>query len=81
MAMTNAERQRAYRARHLQDVEGMGERINTVVSVSAKRSLERLANRYGVTQREMIERAIADAEALLLASLKPAEQKAYYGNN
>jgi len=34
MAKSNAERQREYRARHLQDVEGTGERINTVVSLS-----------------------------------------------
>lgn len=38
---TNAEKQRVYRQRHLQD--GEGERLNMVISINAKRSLERLA--------------------------------------
>ena len=78
MAKTNAERQRAYRARHLHDIDGGGERINTVIKVSAKRSLERLTACYGVTQREMIERLIADAQTKVLRKLTPAQQERYY---
>lgn len=47
MAQSNAERQRAYRQRHLKDIEGGGERLNTVVSVSAKAQLARLAQYHG----------------------------------
>ena len=78
MAKSNAERQREYRARHLQNVEGTGERINTVVSLQAKRSLERLASCYGVTQRLILERVIAAAEKEVLAGLSAKKQSAYY---
>jgi hypothetical protein len=49
MVTSNASRQSAYRKRHLQDEEGHCERINQVVSLHAKRALERLAKCYGVT--------------------------------
>jgi hypothetical protein len=78
MAKSNAERQRAYRERHLKDAEGEGERINTVVSMSAKRSLERLASCYGVTQRAMLEQILAEAEDTVLSGLSSGEQSAYY---
>jgi len=78
MAKSNAERQRAYRERHLKDEAGNSERINTVVSLSAKRSLERLASCYGVTQRVMLERVIAEAENEVLAGLSAKMQTAYY---
>lgn len=59
---TNAERQRAYRQRHLQDVDGAGERLNMVVSVQAKAQLGRLASHHGISQRAMLERLLAEAE-------------------
>ncbi|MBK7520108.1 MAG: hypothetical protein IPJ33_19600 [Gammaproteobacteria bacterium] len=59
---TNAERQRAYRQRHLQDVDGSGERLNMVVSVQAKAQLGRLARHHGISQRAMLERLLAAAE-------------------
>ena len=62
MATSNAERQAAYRAKHLKSVDGQGERLNLVVGISAKRALERLASCYGVTQRAMIEKLLRDAE-------------------
>lgn len=56
MAKTNSERQAEYRSRRNQ---GEGERrINTWVSVPADLALERLAKRYGVTKRAMIERLV-----------------------
>jgi hypothetical protein len=78
MAKSNAERQREYRARHLQDAEGTGERINAVVSLSAKRSLERLASCYGVTQRAMLEQILAEAEDALLCQLSSGKQSKYF---
>ena len=59
---TNAERQRAYRQRPLQDVDGSGERLNMVVSVQAKAQLGRLARHHGISQRAMLERLLAAAE-------------------
>ena len=78
MAQSNAERQAAYRARHLKDVEGTGERISLLVNTTTKRALERLAVRYGVTQRAMMQTLIADAERALLDTLHPDEQASYY---
>jgi len=77
---SNAQRQRAYRERHLKDAGGKGERLNTVLNLSAKRSLERLASCYGVTQRAILERVIARAEDDLLATLDSGQQSQYYDN-
>jgi hypothetical protein len=77
MGMTAAERQRAYRQRRQEDAE----RLNLVVSVSAKRQLERLARHHGVTQRAMLERLLAEAEGAAVDSLKDsASQTRYYGS-
>jgi hypothetical protein len=59
---SNASRQAAYRNRHLRDEHGNLERINQVVSLHAKRALERLAKCYGVTQRGLLEKLLLDAE-------------------
>lgn len=77
---TNAERQAAYRAKHLKDVNGTGERLNIIIDTHAKRALERLAICYAVTQRVMIERLLQDAERLAVdASAKvPGGDAAYY---
>lgn len=59
MAASNAERQRQYRQRQK---AGYGERLNMAVNLNAKRGIERLARRYGVTQRAMLESLISDAD-------------------
>lgn len=64
MTTTNAQRQRAYRQRHLKDTGNdyeMLERINMMVSFSAKENLRRLAFHYGVTQRAVLEQIINEA--------------------
>jgi hypothetical protein len=78
MALTNAQRQAAYRVRHLKDTEGLGERLNMVVSVDAKNQLKRLASCYGVTQRQLIERLLADAQSQALNTLNGTQANAYY---
>ena len=78
MAKSNAERQRAYRERHLNSLDGEGERLNTIISLVSKRALERLAACYGVTQREALERAIDEAQNRLLSGLSSEQQTAYY---
>lgn len=77
-AQSNSERQAAYRQRHLHDVEGQGERINMVVTVQAKAQLERLARHYGVTQREVLARVLADAERKVVDRLNRGDERAYY---
>jgi hypothetical protein len=74
MRKSGAQRQAEYRQRHLKDETGTLERINLLVSIAAKRQLERLAYCYDVTQRAMLEKLLAEAEWATLAALSPAEQ-------
>ena len=67
MAKTAAERQAAYRSRR---DDGEGERrLDTRVSVSAHLALDRLAQRYTVTRREMLERMITELDEAILKTL------------
>ena len=75
---SNAERQAAYQQRHLRAVEGQGARINMVVTVQAKAQLERLARHYGVTQRELLARVLADVERKVVDGLGRGYERAYY---
>lgn len=76
--MTNAERQAAYRKRHLLDVDGQGERLNMVVPITTKAQLTRLTRHFGVTQRELMARVLAEAESKVVDGLGRAAEKAYY---
>ncbi|HEU4855302.1 MAG TPA: hypothetical protein VFS89_08465 [Nitrosospira sp.] len=78
MAKSNAERQAAYRTRHLKDEDGKGERLNLVIDLHAKRALERLATCYTVTQRAMLERILVEAERAALDSVPVSEHPGYY---
>jgi hypothetical protein len=69
MGKTNAERQAAYRARHLKSEDGRGERLSLVVYLHAKACLARLARHYGTSQRKVLERLLGDAELAVLESL------------
>lgn len=84
MAKTAAQRQAAYRAsRYKAGPNGNGERrLNTWVSTGTHLALERLAKRYGVTQREVLERLICAEDDGVLAGLKTdtPEWDAYFGN-
>ena len=84
MRKSNAERQRAYRDRHLtlaDESDELLERINQMVSLSAKTALKRLASYYGVTQRALLESAIAHAERALFDTLPGEQQNDYYDMN
>ena len=71
MAKAAAERQADYRARRVTADNGSGERrLNTWVSTAAHMALARIANRCGVTQREVLERCILAEDERLLASLE-----------
>jgi hypothetical protein len=71
MSKTSAERQAAYRAsRRTAGSDGNGERrLNTWVSTKTYLALRRLSKRYGVTQREIVERLICAEDDGVLASL------------
>ena len=78
MALTGAERQRRYRQKHLKDFDAQLERLQCVVSLHAKRALERLAVFYGLSQRDMLEQVINEAEQRLTAQLTGSEQDQFY---
>jgi hypothetical protein len=71
MAKTAAERQAAYRARRpFAGSDGNGEhRLNLWLSTRADSALERLARRYCVTKREIIERLVIAEDDRVLASI------------
>jgi hypothetical protein len=72
MAKTAAQRQAAYRKRRGVANHGDGEwRLNTWVSSTAHLALQRLACRFGVTMRDMLERLILNEDAAILARLEP----------
>ncbi len=77
-AQSNAERQAAYRRRHLHGVDRQGERINMVVTVQAKAQLERLARHFGETQREVLARVLADAERKVVDRLSRGDERTYF---
>lgn len=78
MAKTPAERQAAYRQKHLQDIEGNKSRLNLVIGHSAKLALTRLAKRYGVTQTELLERLILEEQTRALENMSAEESSDYY---
>jgi hypothetical protein len=81
VAKTAAERQREYRARRpFAGPDGNGERrINTWVSTGAVLALQRLARHHGVSQREMLERLIEDADERIRKRLRSdAEWDEYF---
>ncbi len=81
MRKSNAQRQHDYRERHLKhsgEKHEMLERINQMVSFSAKNSLKCLASYYGVTQRAMLEKIIAEADHELIKTLTGEQQNDYY---
>ncbi len=70
---TSAQRQAAYRQRHLQDTDGSGERLNMIVSVQAKAQLKRLARHAGITQRAMLEQLLEKAERRAVARMQDSD--------
>jgi hypothetical protein len=84
MSKTSAERQAAYRAsRRTAGSDGNGERrLNTWVSTETYLALRRLSKRYGVTQREVVERLVCAEDDLVLASLNidTPEWNAYFAS-
>lgn len=76
MAMSDAERQRAYRQR-LKD-KGTDHRLNLVISAPAKAGLERLASHYGEAKRATLERIITEHESAVADGLNAEQRRRYY---
>lgn len=71
---SNAERQKAYRQRH----QATTERVNTVISVTAKRKLERLARHQGISQKAILEALLEAAERETIEALSAEQERRYY---
>jgi hypothetical protein len=84
MPKTNAERQRDYRKnRPFAGPNRDGDmRINTWVSSATVFALDRLARRYGVTKRKMLEMLIeqADEKIRRTLDLDSPEWREYFGS-
>ena len=72
MTKTAAQRQADYRARRaLEGKDGNGERqLNTWLDTGAHLALSRLAKRYCVTKREMIERLLIEEDHRVLKTIE-----------
>ena len=77
MAMSNAEKQANYRQRKIK--EGEGERLQAVISLHAKRSIERLARHYGITQAALIERLAMDEQKRVTDTLEGDAYRVFLG--
>jgi DNA-binding Lrp family transcriptional regulator len=83
MAKTTAERQKEYRASRPFAGDNGERRISAYVSTRAALALHRLANSYGVTKRELLERLlIAEDEKVLKGlTLDSPEGRKYLGES
>jgi hypothetical protein len=77
MPLTNAERQRAYRERHLGD-HGEKRRIQLFLGTSTRAQLDRLARHRRYTVTALIEEWAASAERRATARLSGKALKTYY---
>lgn len=78
MPQTPAERQAAYRQRHLKDVDGTKARLNVILDHQAKIALARLAKHRHATQAELLARLILAEQERTLAGMSAEEQTAYH---
>ena len=83
MTQTTAQRQAAYRARRERaGKDGNGDRrLDMWVSTEANLALTRLARRYSVTKRQMLERLISRADDAIVRRLDPDSEQwgQYFG--
>jgi hypothetical protein len=77
MAMSNAEKQASYRQRKIK--EGESERLQTVISLNAKRGIERLARHNGLSQAAMLERLILEEQQRVTTTLDGDAYRIYLG--
>ena len=79
MALTNAQIQAAYRARHCKDIDTQSaRRLDLVIDADAQTALKRMVAHYRVTQRAMLQNLIVDAQKALLTTMDGGQQDAYF---
>jgi hypothetical protein len=76
MALTAAERQKRYRENRKQTENGFRQ-INVWLSTEAAMALKRMALRYSVTQREMLERVLIGAQERIMREMSDTELDEY----
>jgi DNA-binding MarR family transcriptional regulator len=76
MSLTAAQRQKRYRENRKLADNGFRQ-INTWISTEAYEALRRMARRDGVTQRELIERLLIDAQDMVMRRLTDDELSTY----
>jgi hypothetical protein len=83
MAKTAAERQKQYRASRQFAGDNGVRRVSAYVSTRAALALHRLANGYGVTKRELLERLLIAEEEKVLKGLNlcSPEGRKYLGES
>jgi hypothetical protein len=77
MVMTNAEKQRAYRDRHL-GFHGEKSRMQLVLSVRARFQLERIARHKGYSVTALVEELAAEVERGIIDRMTLKERQAYF---
>lgn len=78
MPKSNAERQRAYRANRPFAGENGERRLSTWLTTAASLALARLANHYGVTQRQVLERLLLEADQSISDKMSDEVAERYY---
>ena len=80
MAKTAAERQAAYRQKRPHAGENGERRINAWITTGTYLALARLARRYGVTNRDILEKLVGDADQNISSTLdiNSPEWSVYY---
>lgn len=79
MAQNSAQRQAAYRQRHLKDENGDKGRLQAVVSLAAKQALDRLARHHGLTLAALVERLALEEAARVTAGMDADQFKRFVG--
>jgi hypothetical protein len=77
MAMTNAEKQRAYRERHL-GFNGEKSRMQLVLSVRSRFQLERVARHKGYSVTALVEELAAQVEQRIINRMTPRQHQEYF---
>jgi hypothetical protein len=77
MAMTNAEKQRAYRERHL-GFSGEKSRMQLVLNVHAKFQLERVARHRGYSVTALVEELAEQVEQRIIDEMTLKQRREYF---
>ena len=76
-AKTNAQRQAAFKQRHLASDTGACARVDLVIDQSANQAFERMARSFGLSKRQTLEQMLTFAESALLSALTEPNRKRY----